>query len=99
MNLSPEMLESLNSKAESAAPIGGTMKFTLGNNTYFIDGNGAKNVFSMEDKDADCSISMSEDNFQKLVAGKLNPMMAVMTGKIKIKGDMSLAMKLKDLMG
>ena len=99
MNISPEMLGKLNSKAESAAPIGGTMKFALGDNVYYIDGNGAKNVFSMEDKDADCSITMSEANFQKLLAGNLNPMMAVMTGKIKIKGDMSLAMKLKDLMG
>ncbi len=98
MDISPEIIENLNSKAEGAAPIGGTMKFILGGSAYYIDGNGAKNVFSEEDKEADCSISMSEASFHKLVAGKLNPMMAVMTGKIKIKGDMSLALKLKDLM-
>ena len=98
MNISPEMVEKLNNMANGAAPIGGTMKFTLGDNVYYIDGNGSKNVISNDDKEADCSISMSESSFQKLIAGNLNPMMAVMTGKIKIKGDMSMAMKLKDLM-
>ena len=35
----------------------------------------------------------------KLVKGELNPMMAVMTGKVKIKGDMGVAMKLQSLVG
>jgi putative sterol carrier protein len=30
--------------------------------------------------------------------GKVNPMMAVMTGKLKIKGDTGLAMKLQSFM-
>jgi putative sterol carrier protein len=30
--------------------------------------------------------------------GDLNPMMAVMTGKVKISGDMSVAMKLQNLL-
>jgi putative sterol carrier protein len=31
-----------------------------------------------------CKISASNDNFLKVLSGKLNPMMAVLTGKIKI---------------
>jgi putative sterol carrier protein len=34
----------------------------------------------------------------KLKTGDLNPMMAVMSGKVKIKGDMGLAMKLQSLL-
>jgi acyl-CoA dehydrogenase len=98
MNISPDMLEKVNKMAGSAASIGGTMKFKIGTNVYYIDGTGGKNVISSEDKKADCSISISEENFQKLLSKQLNPMMAAMTGKIKIEGDMSLAMKLKDLM-
>ncbi|MBL0023782.1 MAG: SCP2 sterol-binding domain-containing protein [Saprospiraceae bacterium] len=36
-------------------------------------------------------------NLLQLKNGELNPMMAVMSGKIKIKGDMGLAMKLQSL--
>lgn len=93
-----EILEKLNGKANSIAPIGGIMKFKLGENVYALDGTGDKNVFLTEDVEADCTISMSEKNFEKLVTGKLNPMSALFTGAIKIKGDMSLAMKLQGLL-
>ena len=42
-------------------------------------------------------IRMKDEVFAKLRAGKQNPMTAFMTGKIKVDGDMALAMKLKDL--
>jgi len=47
--------------------------------------------------DADCTISTSEENFQKIVSGEQNPTTAYMTGKLKIKGDMGAAMKLQKL--
>ncbi|MFT5021141.1 MAG: acyl-CoA dehydrogenase [Polaribacter sp.] len=34
-----------------------------------------------------------------MLAGDLNPMNAFMSGKIKVKGDMSVAMKLGTIMG
>ena len=96
--MSPEMMERMQQMADSE-PIGATMKFVMGNNIFFIDGTGAKNEFSQEDKEADCTITMAESAFEKLLKGKLNPMMAVMTGKIKISGDMSVAMKLQNMLG
>jgi putative sterol carrier protein len=47
--------------------------------------------------DGDVTISASEENFQKIVAGEQNPTTAYMTGKLKIKGDISAAMKLQKL--
>ncbi|MDW8339369.1 MAG: SCP2 sterol-binding domain-containing protein, partial [Thermoleophilia bacterium] len=47
--------------------------------------------------DADCTFSASEESFEKIVAGELNPTTAYMTGKLKIKGDMGAAMKLQKL--
>jgi acyl-CoA dehydrogenase len=96
--MSPGSMDKINQMAENAAPIEGTMKFNIGDNSYYIDGTGDKNVISTQDADADCTISVSEENFQKLISGKLNPMMAVMSGKIKIKGDMGLAMKLQGML-
>ena len=51
-----------------------------------------------ENVDADCTIAATEENFTALLKGELNPMMAVMTGKVKISGDMSVAMKLQNLL-
>lgn len=51
----------------------------------------------MEDKDADCTISVARDDFIALATGKLDPMMAFMSGKLKVAGDMSVAMGLQSL--
>ena len=42
---------------------------------------------------------MTDSDFIDMVEGKLNGQMAFMTGKLKIKGDMSLAMKLGNVLG
>jgi putative sterol carrier protein len=48
-------------------------------------------------EDADATITTSEESFEKIVAGELNPTTAYMTGKLKLKGDMGAAMKLQKL--
>lgn len=40
------------------------------------------------------TLSLTDENFVDLVTGKLNGQTAFLTGKLKIKGDMGLAMKL-----
>lgn len=51
-----------------------------------------------EDLPADCTLVVSKDNLEKLAKRELDPTMAVMTGKLKINGDMSVAMKLAPLL-
>ncbi|MGA9919842.1 MAG: SCP2 sterol-binding domain-containing protein [Candidatus Dormiibacterota bacterium] len=46
---------------------------------------------------ANITITMSDENFVKLITGKLDGTMAFMTGKLKLKGDMGLAMRLSAL--
>lgn len=46
-----------------------------------------------------CTMTMSSDVFNKMISGSMKPTMAFMSGKLKIKGDMGLAMKLEKLMG
>ena len=77
------------------------------NNTYLFDVEGAGSwLVALDDGqvsvtegdgDADCTITASEENFEKMVSGDLNPTTAYMTGKLKIKGDMGAAMKLQKL--
>jgi len=48
---------------------------------------------------ADATLSMTSDNFNKMFAGQLKPANAFMSGKLKISGNMGKAMKLEKLMG
>ncbi len=93
------LLAQLNDQAQKTDPIGATIKFEVDDHIVFIDGTGDSNVVSQANDDADCTITTSVDTLMKLQSGDLNPMMAVMGGKIKIKGDMGLAMKLQSLLG
>ncbi|GGA66472.1 SCP2 sterol-binding domain-containing protein [Ornithinibacillus halotolerans] len=43
----------------------------------------------------DVTLTLSADDFKDLVAGTLNPTAAFMSGKLKIKGNLGLALKLQ----
>ena len=92
------VIDQFGAQANGIDPIGAKVKFVLDDNAIMIDGTGDSNVISQDDSDADCTISTSLETLEKMRAGDLNPMMAVMSGKVKIKGDMGLAMKLQGMM-
>jgi len=48
---------------------------------------------------AKCVVTAKSPDFMNIVSGKMNPQMAFMSGKLKIKGDMGLAMKLQKVIG
>ncbi|ADU29070.1 SCP2 sterol-binding domain-containing protein [Evansella cellulosilytica] len=68
--------------------------------TYQLHLNGKQGVDFFEEEKGEASIvlEMSDENFLKLASGNLNPTVAYMGGKIKIKGDLSLALKLQSLL-
>ena len=47
---------------------------------------------------AKCTVVATEADFLAIVNGKLNPQMAFMSGKLKIAGDMGLALKLQQIL-
>jgi putative sterol carrier protein len=85
-------------KVSVISPIGKKLKFKLDNDAILIDGSGESNIVSDEDNDADCTIIMSKETYLKLQRGEIKPLIATLTGKLKVKGDIGLAQKLKQLM-
>ena len=55
-----------------------------------IDQDGAR----ASDEDADCTMTASADTLQGMLEGDVNPTAAFMSGKLKVEGDVSTAMKL-----
>lgn len=51
-----------------------------------------------EPRATDCTLTISRENLLSLLAGKLNPMMALATGKLKLSGDMTVALGLARLL-
>lgn len=87
-------------KAGKKSPnLGKSLKLNLDEGIIHIDMTGDDGaVVTNEDKEADTVVTTNVDTLDQLRSGKLNPMMAMMGGKVKIKGDMGLAMKLQGLL-
>jgi putative sterol carrier protein len=60
--------------------------------------DGAGQLVTEEDGDADTTIKVAWDDWQAMAAGQLDGMTAFMTGKLKIEGDMSNAMQLQGVL-
>ena len=93
-----QIRQELAEKVKTIPPIGKKLKFKLDEQFIVIDGSGEENVIRDADEDANCTISMSVETYFKLQRGEIKPMIATLTGKIKVKGDIGLAQKLKQLM-
>lgn len=79
----------------AGASLDGTVKFDIEDEgtLRFADGE-----VTREDGDADVTIAGSLDTFREMFDGALTPTAAFLTGRIRIDGDMSLAMRLSTLL-
>ena len=73
----------------------GSLKFDCGEDGVIVLADGGATT---EDREADCTLTLSQDNLVKLLAGKLNPMTGLMMGKLKVSGNPAVAMKLSQLL-
>lgn len=77
-----------------------TIKFAFDDGQIvFVDGKSTPNTVSHDDDPADVTLRLSIATVNQLYRQELNPMMAVMSGKIKIEGNPMAAMKLGQLFG
>jgi len=92
-----EALRRLEEKTGGKALDEGSVKFEFSDlGALRIDANGPR----MDDgADADCTIEADIDTFKAMFDGELSPTSAFMSGRIRIDGDMGVAMKAASLLG
>lgn len=74
----------------------GSAKFVIdGEGSIVLDGQGVRAA----DDETEVTLSASVETFEGMMTGDVNPTMAFMSGKLKIDGSMSEAMKLASVLG
>ena len=69
----------------------GSAKFSIaGEGALILDNQGVR----ISDDPADVTLSATADVFEDILAGTQNPTSAFMSGKLSVKGDMGLALRL-----
>lgn len=85
-----EAVTTLNAKL-AGADFDGTAKFQIeGEGAVMMDSSGARAA----DDPADVTLIADAETFKSILDGDTNPTSAFMTGKLKVEGDMGMAMKL-----
>jgi putative sterol carrier protein len=77
----------------------GVILFEVGSQKWTLDlSSGAGSLKQGEEGAPDLTLTMTDENFAKLVSGKLNPQQAFLFRKLKIKGSMAKAMKVSPVL-
>ncbi|MBI2377041.1 MAG: SCP2 sterol-binding domain-containing protein [Deltaproteobacteria bacterium] len=108
-DLTPQMIfeeniaKRLAGNPDIAAKINATYQFELsgeGGGSWIVDLKKPSDWVSAGTSESPTvTIMMTAADFVALVSGKLNGQMAFMTGKLKLKGDVGLALKLQQILG
>ena len=95
MNLE-DCTQAIRTKVGADSGLNATLKFDCGaDGTIYVDGRSAPNAVSNDNADADCTVGITLDNLNALLSGELEPATGFMVGKLKVAGDMSVAMRLQ----
>ena len=96
-----ELPASLTANAEDARTIGAKYQMNVtGEGEWNIDVTSTGPVCKAGTGDADCTITLAAEDFQKLVENpQANGMQLFFAGKLKVAGNQMLAMKLQKLFG
>ncbi|WP_078381347.1 SCP2 sterol-binding domain-containing protein [Sutcliffiella halmapala] len=92
-----ELQVKMNNKPEGIQKLRAIYQFNLEESGIFqfVFQEGKVEMLEGDNGNPDCILQLSDENMLKMLEGNFNTTMAYMTGKLKIKGDLGLALKLQ----
>ena len=94
-----EITTALRTRAGPDCGLGAVLVFDCGNDGVIrIDGRAHPNTVTNDDGPSDCRIRMRTADLVALITGRLDGTVAVLTGRMKIDGDLAVALRLRKLM-
>jgi putative sterol carrier protein len=96
----PTITEAMRARMGEDSGLEAVLKFDCGaEGVIVLDGLSEPNRVVNEDIEADCTVSISRADLVSLMTGKLNPMTGYMMGKLRVSGNIKVAMKLQKVLG
>jgi len=97
-----QVMEAIEERSAVLSTLGYRVRFDLTDGgSILVDATGGVSVSTGEAGEAGEAVTvmkLSSDNLLKLVRGKLSPMIAFSTGRLKVQGSQGVAMKLAGLL-
>jgi putative sterol carrier protein len=99
MNVS-QLTDRVRSAVGAESGLDATIKFNFGDDgVIYIDGKSKPNAVTNENRDSQIVISFTPETLTRILDKQLNPKVALMTGKMKLRGDLRIAMRLDKVFG
>ena len=94
-----EVFQAIQERVGRVKDLRGTVKFVVdGDKIVYVDASQQPPHLSREDKPADCTVRISGQTFKDIITGNASAMTAFMLGKIKIEGNMGIAMAISKIL-
>ena len=91
-----ECTSAIRTKVGSDSGLNASLKFDCGDDGFvYIDGKSTPNTVTNDSGEADCTVGITLDNLTAMLEGELEPATGFMMGKLKVSGDMSVALRLQ----
>lgn len=90
--------EAIRAKVGDESRLNATLKFDCGNDgVVYVDALTVPNSVSNDNLDAVCTVAITLESLGAMLSGELSPVNGFMSGKLKVSGDMSVAMRLQNV--
>lgn len=94
------LVEAIRERADALSELGYRVRFDLTDTgeAILLDATGSGVEVSEGAGEADAVLKLSSDTLDKLITGRIGPMLAFSTGRLKVEGSQGVALKLAGLL-
>lgn len=94
------LIDAMTERADALSALGHRVRFDLTdiNQSILLDATGPTADISTGTGEAETVLKLSTDTLDKLITGRIGPMIAFSTGRLRVEGSQGVALKLAGLL-